>query len=205
MRVYHFHNGSGGGVLSVISNLLKFSNNPEIENHTIYTINKDIATKFKINELEGAVSGQLFYYSPKWNFFYTCRQLAKLLPDSNAVIAAHDWIELGMMSNLGLQNPLVFFLHGDYEYYYQLAKLHEKAIDQFICIAQSIQTKLSGLITSRQTDIQYNRFPVPEVNYNPEKKNNGKIIFIGRLTDGKGYPLLPVIAKKLLEQNIEAV
>jgi len=203
IQVYHFHNGSGGGVLSVIRNLLRFSVNPGIENHIIYTINKDVTSEFLTDPLAGAISEKIFYYSPKWNFYYTCRQLAKLLPNKDAVVIAHDWLELGMMSNLGLQNPLVLLLHGDYEYYYQLATLHEKAIDRFICIAQSIQIKLTELLPQRKNDMEYNRFPVPEVKYNPQKKNKGNIIFIGRLTAGKGYTLLPVIAKKLSEKNID--
>ena len=145
-KVYHFHNGGGGGVLSVIRNLLKFANNPAIENHVIYTINKEEKAVYSINNLEGAFSEQVFYYSPKWNFYYTCRQLAKLLPDNKALVIAHDWLELGMMSNLGLQNPLILFLHGDYDYYYQLAQQHEPAIDQFICVAQNIETNLISLL-----------------------------------------------------------
>ena len=90
IKIYHFHNGGGGGVLSVIKNLLKYSNNPAIENHVIYTINKEEKGVYVINNLEGAFSEQVFYYSQKWNFYYTCRQLAKLLPDCKAIIVAHD-------------------------------------------------------------------------------------------------------------------
>ena len=163
LRIYHFHNGCGGGVLSVISNLLKFSNNPTIENHVIYTINKDEKPIYAINNLEGAFSEQVFYYSTQWNFYFTCRQLAKLLPDNKALVIAHDWLELGMMSQLGLQYPLVYFLHGDYDYYYQLAQKHESAIDQFICVAQNIEIKLLSLLPARKNNVYYLRFPVPGV------------------------------------------
>ena len=120
MKVYHFHNGSGGGVFSVIKNLLEFSQSPDIENHVIYTINKLNQPSYTIGNLKGAASEQIFYYSPKWNFFHTCKLLAKLLPDEKVIIVAHDWLELGLVSNLGLQNKVVMFLHGDYNYYYQL-------------------------------------------------------------------------------------
>ena len=204
IRVYHFHNGAGGGVLTVIRNLLKFSNNPAIENHVIYTINKEEKAVYPVNNLEGAFSEQIFYYSPKWNFYYTCMQLAKLLPDDNALVIAHDWLELGMMSNLGLQNPLVLFLHGDYDYYYHLAQQHEPAIDQFICVAQNIENNLVALLPARKERIAYLRFPVPEVSNKQVLKNDCPIIFIGRLIEGKGYPLLPVIAKELRRKNLNA-
>ena len=42
IKVYHFHNGKGGGVLSVIKNLLRFSDTAMIENHIIYTINEAV-------------------------------------------------------------------------------------------------------------------------------------------------------------------
>ena len=101
--------------MSVIRNLLRFSKNPSIENHVIFTINKDVKPVYTVEHLEGANSQQIFYYSSKWNFYYTCRQLAKLLPDDKAIVVAHDWLELGMMSNLGLQNPVVQFVHGAYD------------------------------------------------------------------------------------------
>lgn len=202
LQVYHFHNGSGGGVLSVIRNLLRFSNNPSIENHVIFTINKDVKPVYTVEHIEGANSQQIFYYSSKWNFYYTCRQLAKLLPDDKAIVVAHDWLELGMMSNLGLQNPVVQFVHGAYDYYYQLAKSHQSSIDLFIAVAQNIEKALLQLIDNSQRDIIYLRFPVPSVNnLKKEIGDDINIIFIGRLEHTKGYELLPAIAKKINEKN----
>ncbi|MEO6328706.1 MAG: hypothetical protein ABIO55_07235, partial [Ginsengibacter sp.] len=107
VSIYHFYNGSGGGVFSVIKNLLQYSRDRKIENHIIYTINKKLIPHFSVPQLSGATSEQIFYYSADWNFYYTCKQLSKLLPDNKAVLIAHDWLELGMVSNLGLQNPVV--------------------------------------------------------------------------------------------------
>ena len=205
LKAYHFHNGGGGGVLSVIKNLITFSQNLAIENHVIYTINKEQTPVFIIEHIKGSVTEQTFYYSPKWNFYYTCQQLAKLLPGNEVLVIAHDWLELGMMSNLGLQNPLVFFVHGDYEYYYQLAQKHESVIDQFICVAKSIEPKLVTLLPHRKDNMAYLRFPVPCIINNRVLKQYFNIIFIGRLTADKGYPLLPLIAKILCRQNIDVV
>ncbi len=202
LNVYHFNNGKGGGVLSVVRNLLRFSNNPLIENHIIYTINKEQTPLFSVEHIEGAVTEQIFYYSPKWNFYYTCKQLAKLLPNEKALVIAHDWLELGMMSNLGLQNRVVQFVHGAYDYYYQLAKLHEASIDLFIAVAQNIERKLIQAMPHRRNDIDYLRFPVPCINHEEkELGDNINIIFIGRLEAVKGYSLIPAIAKKVNESN----
>ena len=144
----------------------------------------------------------MFYYSPKWNFYFTCKQLAKLLPDEEAIIVAHDWLELGMVSQLGLQNRVVAFLHGDYYYYYQLAKLHQSSVDSFIAIANSIEIKLKTILPTKEMNIHYLRFPVPSFKY-PKKQNGiNNIIFIGRLTKDKGYHLLPIIDNLLQKKNI---
>lgn len=193
----HFHNGTGGGVLSVIRNLLAYRQHPEIENHVIFTINREQMPNYKAPGLEGAASEQIFYYSPKWNFYYTCRQLAKLLPDDKAVIVAHDWLELGMVSNLGLRNPVVQFVHGDYEYYYRLAERHESSVDHFICIARTIKEQLNARLPLRSAAIHNLRFPVPEIIPEKVKATGFHIVFAGRCETAKGYDLLPLIDENL--------
>jgi glycosyltransferase involved in cell wall biosynthesis len=202
VAVYHFHNGSGGGVLSVIRNLLRYRQHQEIENHVIYTINKELTPNFLLPGLQGAASEQLFYYSPKWNFYYTCRQLAKLLPDDKAFIVAHDWLELGMVSNLGLLNPVVQLLHGDFDFYYNLAFLHKRNVDQFICVSPVIERKLSILMP--EESIAYFRFPVPEVNYLKVQFKILKIAFFVRdlREDRKQMKLLPQIEIELRKRSI---
>lgn len=204
IKVYHFNNGSGGGVLSVIRNLLRYSQNSLIENHVIYTINKDIISHFVTPALTGALTKQVFYYSPKWNFYYTCKRLAELLPDDKAVIVAHDWLELGMVSNLGLQNPVIHVLHGDYDYYYELANKNSGAIDKFIGVSESISKSLKDKLAARDGDIQYLPFPVP---YTKQKiffhQEALHIIFVGRLSKNKGYHLLPEIDKGLIAKGIK--
>ena len=203
IKVYHFHNGRAGGVQSVISNLLKFSSNTIIENHLIYVINKDVLPFYLNKQLEGVASVQVFYYSAKWNFYHTCRQLAALLPNDKAIVIAHDWVELGMMSNLGLQNPVVQFLHGDYNYYYDLAKKHEAAIDLFVPVANNIAQLLRNVLPQRREAIEYLRFPVaPALGRATQQQGLLHIIFIGRLTAAKGYTLLPAIASKIKDSNI---
>lgn len=199
IKVYHFHNGTGGGVLSVIRNLLLFQQHGEIENHVIYTINNEQVKNFKLPGLKGAATQQVFNYSPQWNFYYTCKQLFKLLPDEKCLVVAHDWLELGMVSNLGLQNPVVQFLHGHYDYYFNLAKKHEAWVDAFICIASAIKDQLQILLPLQKTAIHYCRFPVPEVATAFKENKVAKILFAGRCEKGKGYDLLPLIAKQLIK------
>lgn len=204
MKIYHFHNGTGGGVLSVIRNLLRYRQHAAIENHVIYTINKEQIKHYTKPGLEGAASEQVFYYSPTWNFYYTCWQLAKLLPNDKAVIIAHDWLELGMVSNLGLRNPVIQFLHGDFDYYYDLAKLHAANIDEHICVSNVIADKLKVRLPDKQSNIRFLRFPVPDVDAIEHDYSTIHCAFFVRdLTDPrKQFSVLPSIERTLVKNNV---
>lgn len=199
MNVYHFHNGSRGGVLSVIRNLCKFSINDDIKNHIIHVVNKNEIPNYTILPIDGAMTQQLLYYTPQNNFYHTCNQLAKLLPDNNALIVAHDWIELGMVSNLGLQNPVVQVLHGDFEYYYELAVKNQQFINAFICISPTIYKKLNLKLDVQEKRILYLNYPVPNLKKKIVKNGNLKIIYnVRNLTDHrKQFIKIIEIAKKL--------
>ena len=204
IHIVHFHNGTGGGVLTVIKNLLKFSTASNVRNHVIHAVNSAVVHEYKIEPMEGAASQQLFYYSAQNNFYHTCRELAKLLPDKNALIVAHDWVELGMVSNLGLQNKVLQVLHGNYDYYYQLGIKNNSVIDAFVCIAKSIQQKLTNLLPQRKDDIYCLRFPVADSECGAKTHNGFNVVFIGRCTVEKGYHLLPAIAASLASKGIWA-
>jgi glycosyltransferase involved in cell wall biosynthesis len=203
IQVFHFHNGSGGGVLSVIRNLLLYNQNNEIENHVIYTINQDECESFDILNLKGATSELVFYYSPKWNFYYTCRQLSKCLPIEKAVLVAHDWLELGMVSNLGLQNPVVQVVHGNYKYYHDLALLHKEVIDAYITVSEDIYSNLLNLNSSIKSKLFYLRFPVQDIRFSKKKFENIKIAFLAnQLTDkNKNISILLQLDKLLLDNE----
>ena len=205
INIVHFHNGTGGGVLSVIKNLLNYKQHEYIKNHVIYTINKDQYPEFDIPFLAGVASVKVFYFSPKWNFYYTCRKLSNLLPDNKAVIVAHDWLELGMVSNLGLKNPVVQFVHGDYDYYYSLAKKNEAAVDTFICISPIIYTNLLRILPFRKSAIHQLFFPIPEIAKALFSEDSINLFYAVRdLEDeNKNFALLPIIDSILNRQEIQ--
>lgn len=197
MKVIHFHNGTGGGVLSVIKNLLQYSRNGEVENYVVYVINQEKQSRYNPPHLPGAVRSTVFYYSSKWNFYYTCKRLAAYIPDETYLLVAHDWLELGMVTQLGLKNPVVQFVHGDYDYYYQLAVKHVDSISAYVCVSSAINQKLQRLLPHRIKDIAYLKLPVPDLR--PVKKSMAgrRLVFIGRCENEKGYPLLPLIDQQL--------
>jgi glycosyltransferase involved in cell wall biosynthesis len=201
LRIIHFHNGKGGGVLSVIKNLVHYNKNTEIENHIIYVINITERDYYQAPEITGVTSASVFYYSPNWNFYYTCKQLAKYIPGTDCVIIAHDWMELGVVTMLGLSNPVIQFLHGDYDYYYQLAVKHASSINGFICVSSTISNKLALHLPNRVKDIVYYPLPVSDVVSTGIEKKGNRIVFAGRCEKEKGYFLLPLIDEQLRKND----
>lgn len=205
LKIYHFHNGSGGGVFSIIKSLLEYNQNYMIENHVIYTINKDIISNYTVHNLKGAKSEVIFNYTPRDNFYYTCQKLNSLL-DSDAIIIAHDWLELGMISNLGLQFPVVFILHGDFKYYYDLAVTHSEIIDKFVCVSNVIRDKLIKLLKYDSKVFSF-IYPVPIFEYSFKNKQQISCAYYVNdlLDERKQFKLLPEIDSLLLKRGIKII
>lgn len=204
IKIIHFNNGRGGGVLSVIKNLIECSDNSEIENHVIYSIEKRIDPT--IIPFPKAKTVQVFYYDRDWNFYYTCKKLGELIPDEKSVIIAHDWLEIGLVHQLGLTNPVIQFLHGDYEYYYNLATAHKKVVKQFICVSPAIEKKLIDRLSDRISDIAFLRFPVPNVEIAVKKESKAiRLIFCVRDLHEKikRFYILPQINNILRDRGVE--
>ncbi len=188
----------------MINNLITFSNNASLSDTLIYIINQNETKDFHPINIKGAVTEKVFYYRPQWNFYYTCKRLKNLLPQQNTVLVAHDWLELGMASNLGLDFPIVHIVHGDYDYYYELARKHQDAIDSYIAISPVIFDKLKKLLPGKSDSIFYRRFPVPKKKKKSAANNQLKIFFCVRslLDHNKQFELLPLINELLIKAGI---
>jgi glycosyltransferase involved in cell wall biosynthesis len=201
-KIVYFYNGKGGGVFSVVRNLLLHMDVRQFDCYLVHTICKEENGNYVPQAIEAKVNEIVFLYSKHWNFYTTCKKLAALLPDESAVLVANDWLELGMASMLGIKNKLVQILHGHYDYYYQLATGHQHVIDRFIAISELMYEALSKLMPDRVNDISYLRFPVArfqeQVQHNTDKHS---IAFVGRCTYAKGFHLLPLIDDLLFENG----
>jgi glycosyltransferase involved in cell wall biosynthesis len=135
--------------------------------------------------------------------YYTFKQLAKLIPDDKVVIVAHDWLELGMVSNLGLSNPVVQVLHGDFDYYYNLAELHCKNVDALFCVSSVIAKK--ACLKIEVSKIFDWRFPVANAKLNNSNLNGPlRVCFFvaDLLEERKNYLIIPKIDELLVKANV---
>lgn len=96
-------------------------------------------------------------------------------------------------------------MHGDFEYYYNLAKLHCENVDKFICVSKVIAEKLKKILPANSDNIQSLRFPVPDVITNgPDFGDIHCAYFVRDLTEErKQFHVLPLINQLLLKRGIE--
>lgn len=199
--VYHFSVGFEGGVHTVIKNIIRNSNSSSIYYKIIYLINTETDSNIQIPT---DISHSVVQYSKYDNLYCTVKNIKKNLVHSNFILACHDWLELAMVSCLGLSVPVVFFLHGDYEYYYEMALKNEFCITIFIVPTTSMKNRLLNLLPHREKDIFIQSYPVvaPKVN-----SLNFDVIscayYVANLKDpNKRFEILPEIDKCLIEKGI---
>jgi glycosyltransferase involved in cell wall biosynthesis len=194
--VYHFSVGREGGVHTVIKNLILYSKNDLLSHRVIYLINNDIQSNLKFNK---SIDYKIFTYSKFENLYFILKKIKTFIQDRNVILACHDWLELALISNLGLQYPVVFFMHGEYPYYFETAKLNESFINKFISPTLSIKAKLDALLPHRKRDIIYQPFPVYNLNLKPETYHHINCAFyVCDLNDtNKNFSILPRIDERL--------
>lgn len=201
LSVYHFSVANEGGVHTVIKNIIQFSQNLDIRYHLIY-LNKGYNSK-SVAALQ-TIDNICIKFSNLDNLYHVFKKIQKQLNFQNSILACHDWTELAMVSHLGLTHPVVFFLHGDYEYYYDTALKNEKAISVFIAPTLNIYNTLLKLMPYRKSEIQHIPYPVQLHSLRSlcfDKINCA--FYVANLSDGnKNFKALPLIDKLLVEQGV---
>lgn len=201
-NVYHFLNGYYGGVHHVVRNLILYSRNPAIKNHVIYVIEKERFPEWEHLSIGSGCSEYIFRYSHHENIYHVYNRLAKKIP-GDAVLIAHDWFELGMVAAIGMCNRVVYFLHGNYDYYFSLLDTHKKDIDTVLCISHSSFDQISGNRFNADQVFHF-KFPVAPVPFTCKDFSKLKVAVIAEnLTDpNKGVSSIREINQSMVLKAI---
>jgi glycosyltransferase involved in cell wall biosynthesis len=199
--IYHFSVYKEGGVHAVIKNIIKGSSYYNLKYRIIYFKNKE--SESILEEFQQCETS-VISYSKYDNLYKIANKVNKKLKGSNIVLACHDWLELSIITLLGLNYPVVFFLHGDYEFYYNSAVKNERYISRFIVPTKSIKIKLIELIPHRELDILMISFPVPVLRI--PKLSYSKIscaYYVADLCDqNKNFDFIPKLDDMLLSNGL---
>ncbi|MBN2662841.1 MAG: glycosyltransferase family 4 protein [Bacteroidales bacterium] len=205
-EIIFFLPDSDAGVASIVRNVLKYRISSKIVYKVIFYHQKG-SSKNRITDKYNVAEQIHFEFNQKDNLFVIFNQLKKYISSEKTILIANDIMALRLVSGLKLKNPLVYIIHGDFDYYYRIATQYQAIIDKFITystfIYQTLKLKLS---TENRTKVELLYYPVPNIQ-NFEKKTNEilNIVFVGSLTERKGVQFFKQIIDNLRKLKVNFI
>ena len=196
-EIIYFLPDADAGVTSVVRNLLKYKKKSDLYYKVIFTrlVEREAV---HVKDYLDADEQIVFSYNKGENLYAIARRLREHVSTDKSILVANDGLELRMVQLLKMNNPLVYIMHGDFNFYYGLAKQNQGIIDQYIVISQFLKHKLTEVLDQdipSKIDIQY--FPVAEKSINLKREKTIDLIFVGSLDERKGVQFLFEIYKKI--------
>mgnify|MGYP003693938263 CR=1 FL=1 len=131
-----------GGMLNIVEGLFRFRRPDEFTYGVILT-NNPLGKDARFNGRFNADYQAAFEFkTPIENLHAVLRRLNAAIPAGEGVLLANDLLELAMASAFDTGRAVIQMLHGDSDYYYDLAARHENVIDAFIVYGRTMERKL---------------------------------------------------------------
>jgi glycosyltransferase involved in cell wall biosynthesis len=197
--------GKLGGVVTIAQNLVAYRNREAFSQHVILTNNLlDVDTRFD-SSLDADSQTRFDYELPLENLHAVLRRLASRIPPGPGVLVAHDVLELLMMARYPVDRTVVQILHGDHDYYYDLAAKYQTVIDVFVAYSKAMFERLREVLPNRRDDIVHVPYGIPIPTQSRGKSAGAlRVVYCGRLENGqKGIFDLPLIDRQLRSLKAE--
>ena len=193
-----------GGMMNIVANLLAYRQPDAFSYHCIFTHNH-LATDTRFAQPVAADTQQVVEYRlPVENLHTVIERLRRALPPQGGVLVTNDLLELAMASAVDLDRTVMMILHGDHDYYYDLAARHADVIDVFICYGRAMFDTLRRRLPDRTDSIVHLPYGIP-LPSRTRLRTEGplRLLFAGRLEHGqKGVFDLPQIDAALRDANV---
>lgn len=186
-----------GGVFTYVGNLLRSSTLDRFETHAVLTRSRFCAPT--ANERIGAdFEVRVPHQLPKENLYSVARRLMRVIPPGPGVVVTNDFLELAAFSIYDPHKLIVTVIHGDYDYYYDLAAKHANIVDYFVASSKHMASKLCNLLPERAESVLHLPYGVT-IPAHPRRPRPGTLraVFIGRMDGQKRVLDLPEIDREL--------
>lgn len=194
-----------GGMMNIIANLLEYRRPDGFSYHAVLTHNHlHYDTRFG-QPLAADTQATIEYTLPIENLRAVMRRIERAIPRGGGVFVAGDLLDLAVASTYDLGRAVIYMLHGDTDYYYDLAVRHDPIVHAFITYSRRMHDQLVARLPHRASTIFHLPYgiPLPPAVRRPA---NGPLraIFAGRLEHGqKGVFDLPEIDRLLRQRGVE--
>ncbi|MCP9751934.1 glycosyltransferase family 4 protein [Ferruginibacter sp. HRS2-29] len=207
MRIVYFLPDVEAGVSRIVKNLLRYRKKNSGYTYAVVLFRSD-------NQQMDACDGNFaadevirFYYPSEESAFSTFRRLSKTLKSQWDIIVGNDGLEIKMVATMRLQNPVVYILHGDFPYYYSMAKHYGTVVDGFIAYSNKIEKDVAAFENGagRTRKIYYPSAAAADEPGNKKQPRGEKlkILFAGSLIERKGAHLLPAIYERIKKNGVD--
>jgi glycosyltransferase involved in cell wall biosynthesis len=194
-----------GGMLNIVEGLFRYRRPDGFAYAAILTHNP-LQTDARFGgRFNADYQASFEFRTPVENFHAVLRRLRAAVPPGEGVLIANDLLELALASAFDCGRTVIQILHGDSDYYYDLAARHENVIDAFVVYGRTMERKLKARVPHRAGDVYFLPYGVTE----PPRRRTGapgklRLLFAGRFEHGqKGVLDLPLIDRALAERGVD--
>jgi glycosyltransferase involved in cell wall biosynthesis len=195
-----------GGMMNIIANLLSYRRPDGLSYHVVLTHNHLSHDVRFAQPLSCDSQTTMEYTLPIENLHAVMGRLASVVPTGPGVVVAGDLLDLAMLSVHDVGRAVVLILHGDYDYYYDLAVKHDRVVHAYVAYSRRMYEQLVDRLPHRADSIHYLPYGIP-LPQRVRRTSDGplRLIFAGRLEHGqKGVLDLPSIAAQLRDKSVAA-
>jgi glycosyltransferase involved in cell wall biosynthesis len=133
------------------------------------------------------------------------RRLIRVIPKGPGVVVTNDSLELIACSIHDPQKMVVMIIHGDRDYYYDLATKHANTIDYFVASSKHMAARLKNLLPERSDSVLMLPYGVTiPTRTRAARPGLIRVAYIGRLDGEKRALDLPEVDRELCRLGVKA-
>jgi glycosyltransferase involved in cell wall biosynthesis len=193
-----------GGSTNIIANLLRYRRPDAFRYDVVLTHNHlHWDTRYQ-QPLHADSQTTVEYTLPIENLHAVMRRVAAAVPTGGGVYVAGDLLDLAVASAHDFGRAVVHILHGDVEYYYDLAVRHEPIVHAFVAYSRRMYDELVARLPHRAETIFHLPYGVP-MPADVRRPHPGplRVIYGGRFEhEQKGVFDLPAIDRALRDAGV---
>src|SRR5262245_45630129 len=148
-------------MMNIIANLLAYRRPDALGYHAVLTHNQLHSDARFAAPLSAETQTTIEYSLPVENLHAVMRRVARAVPAGGGVYVAGDLLDLAVASAHDFGRAVVYMLHGDTEYYYDLAVKHEPIVHAFVAYSRRMYDELIARLPHRRSTIFHLPYGVP--------------------------------------------
>jgi len=194
-----------GGMMNIIANLLQYREPNGFRTEVLLTHNH-LSTDTRFDQpLPCDVQSTFEYTLPIENLRTVLRRMARAVPRGPGVVVAGDLLDLALLSVYDTGRAVVLILHGDHDYYYDLAVKHDAVVHAYVAASRKMHDRLVQSLPHRASSIFRLPYGVPmPARVRQAAPGPLRLIFAGRIENGqKGVLDLPAIDALLRDRGVD--